>query len=245
MRFLALCAVLLSAHAFSSGPIQTKPILDCVHRIVCLGDSITEGGEHEGGYVWIIRKVLSTAIPGQPIEVINAGISGHKSTDMHARFKRDVLDKKPDLVTISVGVNDVWHGFDAQHPNGGGPNAVPLPQYIQEVQAMIDAAKAQNIKVVLLAPTPIYEDPDNQQNKLLSSYVNAMRDLSKRNGCTFVDLNKAFWEAIKPFHKVAGKGINLLTGDGVHMIGPGNRLMAHQVLRGLGVSEAELSKAGY
>lgn len=236
--------------------ISDQPLLKDVHRIVCMGDSITEGGEHEGGYVWIIRKVLGGAgtmvshgaknvDSSFGIEVINAGISGHKSTDMRARFKRDVLDKKPDLVTISVGVNDVWHGFDAQHPQGGGPNAVPLQQYIREVQAMIDGAQAQNIKVVLLAPTPIYENADNQQNKLLAAYVIAMRDLSKQNGCAFIDLNKAFWDAIKPFQRVAGKGINLLTGDGVHMIGPGNRLMAHQILKGLGVSEPALAKLGY
>jgi acyl-CoA thioesterase-1 len=101
-----------------------------VHRIVTLGDSITEAGGQPGGYVWWMARYLRAVYPSQNIEVVNAGISGHKSTDMQARFQRDVLDKKPDLVTISVGVNDVWHAFrdfehGVDHPKGDLPAGLP------------------------------------------------------------------------------------------------------------------------
>src|SRR3569623_1707316 len=74
-----------------------------VHRIVTLGDSITQGGAHPGGYVWLIEHDLNALYPQHKFEVVNAGISGHKSIDMLARFQRDVVDKKPDLITFSVG----------------------------------------------------------------------------------------------------------------------------------------------
>src|SRR4051794_31980867 len=89
--------------ASAQGTHAPPSSLKDVHRIVCLGDSITQGGEAPGGYVWLLRRYLTALYPN--IEVINAGISGHKSTDMLERFQRDVLDKKPNLVTISVGVN--------------------------------------------------------------------------------------------------------------------------------------------
>src|SRR5579871_3525949 len=86
---------------------QTRPTaLDGVRRIVCMGDSITQAGGQPGGYVWLLERYLnalygdgaaSASGTAARIEVVNAGISGHKSTDMQARFRRDVLDKSPDL----------------------------------------------------------------------------------------------------------------------------------------------------
>src|SRR5258708_28074530 len=87
--------------------------LQGVKILVTLGDSITQGGAAPGGYVWLMQKYLDALYPQQGIKIVNAGISGHKSTDMAARFQKDVLVPKPQLITISVGVNDVWHGFYA------------------------------------------------------------------------------------------------------------------------------------
>src|SRR5260221_10504223 len=82
------------------------PALQNVKTLVTLGDSITQGGAAPGGYVWLMQKYLDALYPQQGIKIVNAGISGHKSTDMAARFQKDVLDPKPQLITISVGVND-------------------------------------------------------------------------------------------------------------------------------------------
>ena len=116
--------------------------------------------------------------PARPSRVVNAGISGHKATDMQARFERDVLAARPQLVTISVGVNDVWHSFRdfkqrRDYPDGSLPNGVPLPLYIENLEAMVVAAKAAGIRVVLLTPTPIHENPASPENARLASYVSA------------------------------------------------------------------------
>jgi len=44
------------------------------------------------------------------VEVIGAGISGNKVPDLQRRLERDVLKKKPTVVFIYIGINDVWHG---------------------------------------------------------------------------------------------------------------------------------------
>src|SRR4051794_29890099 len=82
-------------------PLDLPPMLVGVKRIVMMGDSITQMGGQAHGYVTLIDHGLKEAYPSNPIEVINVGIGGQKAPDMHARFKRDVLDKHPDMVMIS------------------------------------------------------------------------------------------------------------------------------------------------
>jgi acyl-CoA thioesterase-1 len=262
MRSLLACLLLLSL-SLSANTAQTMPerppLLKGVHRIVCLGDSITQGGEGPGGYVWLLRHYLNalygphtsggaTSTQNSPdtvqtIEVVNAGISGHKSTDMLARFQRDVLDKKPDLVTISVGVNDVWHGFYDNHPEGDGPKAIPLVEYRQHVEDMITQAEKSGAKVVVLSTTVIHEEADNKENAKLKTYNAALRDLAKKHHATFVDYQKPFWALITAYQKETGGHELLLTVDGVHMNATGNRVMAHTLLTGLGISATDQATA--
>lgn len=226
---------------------DVPPAIQGVHRIVTLGDSITQGGAGPGGYVWLIDKYLNKIYPDQKIEVINAGISGHKSTDMRERFDRDVVSKKPDLVTISVGVNDVWHGYrdfgkGIDHPNGDLPAGVSVERYSALVTEMVERAQAVNIRVALVSPTLIYENLDSAENKAMSKYVHAMQDIARAKKCLFFDLNAPFRKVIGEYQKQAGTGLNLLTSDGVHMNMAGNRLMAICILRGLGVPMKDLEQ---
>ncbi|HEY3281755.1 MAG TPA: SGNH/GDSL hydrolase family protein [Armatimonadota bacterium] len=244
---IVACGCLVVASAAPAADAVPRPLRG-VQRIVTLGDSITEGGEQPGGYVWLIRKSLTYLYPEAGFEVVNAGISGHKSTDMQARFQRDVLDKHPQLVTISVGVNDVWHGFYDNHPKGDGPRGVPLAQYKEKVTQMIDAAQAAGIQVVLLSTTVIMEDPKSPENEKLKAYNAALKSLARQKHCKFIDLNTPFHKAIAEHRKATGDTKNWLTADGVHMTPRGNRMMASLILKGLGVplkaQEAAFSQPG-
>jgi acyl-CoA thioesterase-1 len=220
-------------------------VLKGKHRIVTLGDSITEFGGRPGGYVWLLKRYLDALYPAQKSKIINAGISGNKSTDMQVRFQQDVLDKKPDLITVNVGVNDVWHtfyDFQAQkaHPNGDLPTGVSLPLYREKLTAMVKAAHSVEIPVVLLSPTLIYENLDGAENLRLIQYVASMREIASQNNCLFIDLNTPFRDVIATYQKHAGQTQNLLTRDGVHLNAVGNQIMAYTILIGLGVPENEL-----
>ncbi len=235
---LSICSS-LTATASRSGTqtmASVPPLLSGVHRVVCLGDSITQMGEGQGGYVWLVRQYLKDLYPDAGIETLNAGISGHKSTDMLARFQSDVLDKKPDLVTISVGVNDVWHGFYDNHPLGDGPRGVTLENYRSNVETMVTRALAAGIKVVLLSTTVIEEDLSNLENAKAAKYSAALREIARAHRCSFVDFQKPFRDLIQVYRKSTGGRDNLLTVDGVHMNGAGNKVMAHTLLTGLGIS---------
>jgi len=230
---LALIAVAPFAHAQNTA----KPFFfRDGDRAVFLGDSITQQGEAPGGYVWLLRRTLAALYPAENIEVVNAGISGHKSDDMLARFGRDVLDRKPALVTISVGVNDVWHGFYDNHPLGNGPRGVPLAAYRGNVEEMIRRAQAAGVRVVLLSTTVIHEDLANRENARTADYNRALREIARRGGVAFADFQRPFRELITTYRRTTGARDNMLTTDGVHMNALGNRVMANTLMTGLGIA---------
>jgi inosine-uridine nucleoside N-ribohydrolase/lysophospholipase L1-like esterase len=247
-NFVLTGLILLTLSSPVAAQTPVPPLLQGVTRIVTLGDSITQGGGRPGGYVWLLDRYLDAVYPSAPVEIVNAGISGHKATDMQARFERDVLAARPQLVTISVGVNDVWHAFRdfktrTDYPDGRLPNGVPLPLYVEKVEAMIVAAKAAGIRVVLLTPTPIHEDPASPENARLAGYVKALTALGAKHQATVVDLNTAMTRAIAAHQREAGRRVNVLTTDGVHLNPAGNQLVAWTILRGLGVPDAALAAA--
>ena len=210
----------------------SEPLRD-VRTIVCLGDRITQMGEAQGGYVWLLRKYLAAV--DRRIRVINVGISGHRSNDMLERFDRDVVARKPDMVTISVGVNDVWHGFTDDHPLGDGPRGIPLKDYRRNVEMMVEKAKTAGIRVVILSTTVIHEDLNNRENAKLVGYNSALRDIARREGALFIDLQSPFRALIRRYRSTTGARDNLLTIDGVHMNPAGNKVIANTILDGLKV----------
>ena len=229
----------------ASPPPEIQNVLAGQGRIVTVGDSITEAGKYPGGYVWLLQRYLNALYPDRQIEIVNAGISGNKASDMQARFQKDAIDKKPDLVMINAGVNDVWHAFfDFQnlqfYPQGNLASGVPLAEYIDKITQMVQAAKAAGIRVALLSPTPIREILDGPENRRLQEYVAAMREIAKQNQCLFIDLNAPFREVIGTYQKHAGKTLNLLAADGVHPNPSGYRIIAFTILRGLGVPAKDI-----
>lgn len=220
--------------------LLAKPDLAKVHRIVMMGDSITQFGSGPKGYVTLVDETLDAFRPRDPFEVVNVGVSGQKAPQMLARFEKDVVDRHPDLVTISVGVNDVWHNFrdrawKARVPAGDSGAGVTLPEYLKSVETMVDMAKSAGAQVVLLSPTLVFEDLDAAENKRMEAYVRAEEALAKRKGVGFVNLYRACADAVAAYQRVAGRRQLLLTVDGVHMNDAGNALMADSLLRYLGV----------
>ena len=224
-----LAAILAATHL-----LQAEIPVKAGDKVAFLGDSITQQGQGSpGGYVQLVGSGL--AANGVQIEIIGAGISGHKSNQMLERLDRDVLSKKPQWMTLSCGVNDVWHG----------PNGVPLEDYKKNITAIVDKAQAADVKVVLLTSTMIKEDQSNPENQKLIGYNEFLRALAKEKKCLLADLNAdmqaALAAAVKAQPKPA-KG-NYLTADGVHMAAAGNQMMATGVLKGFGLNAAELAKA--
>jgi lysophospholipase L1-like esterase len=197
-------------------------------KIAFLGDSITAAGAKTGGYCQLVLKGLKQE--GIDASGVFAGISGHKSNQMLTRLEKDVISKKPDWMTLSCGVNDVWHGA----------RGVNLEDYGKNITEIVDQAQAAGIKVMILTSTMIKEDQSADLNQKLLPYNAFLRDLAKEKGCLLADLNTEMQEALKTFPEDAPKG-KQLTRDGVHMNAYGNFMMATGILRAFSVPEAKLT----
>lgn len=201
-------------------------------RIAFLGDSITQQGNGPSGYLNLVMSALESN--GIKAVKIPAGISGHKSNQMLARLERDVIRKKPQIMTLSCGVNDVWHG----------KRGIPLDQYKKNITSIVDKAQAAGIKVYILTATMITENPQNANNKKLVAYNEFLRELAKQKNCKLVDLNADMQRQITSIReKYPRQKGNLLTVDGVHMNPLGNIMMAKGILRAFGLTDSQIAKA--
>jgi lysophospholipase L1-like esterase len=198
--------------------------------VAFMGDSITAGGASSpSGYVRLVESGLEAI--GVPVKVIPAGISGHKSNQMLERLERDVLSKKPNWMTLSCGVNDVWHG----------ERGVPLDEYKKNITEILDRCQKAGVKVVVLTSTQIQLPVDNPNNTKLIAYNDFLRKIAGERNLPLADLNAAMLEEQKAL-AAAGKNRSLTT-DGVHMNVFGNLMMARGVMRALGVDASQLATA--
>jgi lysophospholipase L1-like esterase len=221
--------VLTIAGLLAAGAQAQEIAVKSGEKIAFLGDSITQqGAGSPSGYVRLVISGL--AANGVKAEPIPAGISGHKSNDMLARLDRDVISKQPNWMTLSCGVNDVWHG----------EKGVPLDQYKANITQIVDKAQAANIKVVILTATMIGEDQPNANNQKLVAYNDFLKSLAAERKLPLADLNAEMQAQIAaaPAHYK-----NYLTVDGVHMNPLGNMMMATGVLKALGLNDAQLQTA--
>ena len=119
--------------------------------ILFQGDSITDAGRnrdydpHRGsGYATIVSGKLGYEYPDE-YNFINRGISGNRSVDLYARIKQDLINHRPDYLSILIGVNDVWHELNEQ-------NGVAAPKFEMVYSMLIEEIKEAlpDIKIFIL-----------------------------------------------------------------------------------------------
>ncbi|WP_316804633.1 SGNH/GDSL hydrolase family protein [Pedobacter nototheniae] len=205
---LCICLTFLTAMTY-------KP-----KRIIFFGDSITQQGVSANGYVTLIKKALDSA----KYTVTGAGIGGNKVYDLYLRLEDDVLNKKPDLVVIYVGINDVWHKQSSH-------TGTDYDKYLKFYQALINKIQGVGSKVVLCTPSVVGEKKDgsNELDAELNKYAAGIRELAAKNNLPLCDLRKVFTE-YEAKNNPEDKEKGILTVDRVHLNDIGNKLVADQLL---------------
>jgi acyl-CoA thioesterase I len=189
-------------------------------KIIFIGDSITASNKNTdperlgNGYVRMIKEVLP-----EDVKVINKGINGHRVTDLAFRWERDVIDLEPDLLTVSIGINDVWRQLDS--PDLSQVDVSKFEEVYRELLSQLPATT----KLVLMEPTIIKENPQSQGNQMLIPYVEVVRKLAVEFDAVLVPTHDVFIDHLTKKPDVS------LTTDGVHMRKKGNELMAKAWLK--------------
>jgi lysophospholipase L1-like esterase len=221
---LALTSILGAAAAASAADDETHP-LKKGDRIIFLGDSITEAGVSPKGYVTAIKKALAEKHKDLNIEVIGAGISGNKVPDLQRRLEKDVLMKKPSIVVIYIGINDVWHGEN--DPAKG----TPKDKYEAGLTEIIGKIKSAGARVVICTPTVIGEKKAgaNKLDSRLDEYAEISGKVAKDTKSQLCDLRKTFQDYLTK-NNSEDKEKGVLTSDRVHLNEAGNKLVADTIL---------------
>lgn len=212
--------------------IPFKPVMkegekvDKKRRIVFIGDSITEAGRLEDqekigtGYVRLLHDYLQTSYPNS-FEVLNKGVSGDRVIDLAKRWENDVLRNNPDILSISIGVNDVWHQL--KHRDVKQVYPADFERVYDEI--LLQAKTQTNAQLVLMEPTIIEEDVHSIGNQKLMAYVEIVRHLADKYQAILVPTHQRFMDFLATNSEYA------LTTDGVHMNSAGNMLIATSWLK--------------
>src|SRR5205085_5916952 len=130
-------------------------------RLLFIGDSITDCSRREcpeqidNGYVRLVRDTLCATTPADAPIVLNRGISGNKIPDLQKRWQRDVLDLSPDVLSIYIGVNDVWHGLSDSR------NGCSIDAYVAGYRDVLNRTRASLpvCELILCEPAVFAERP--------------------------------------------------------------------------------------
>ena len=123
-------------------------------RIVIQGDSVTDAGRMKDernqlgrGYPMLVAAQLGLEAPGK-YEVLNRGVGGDRITGVYDRVKKDITNLEPDVLSILIGVNDVWHELAPSHCGTDTPKFTRVYRMLlEEVLAAVP-----QVKIMLFAP---------------------------------------------------------------------------------------------
>ena len=187
-------------------------------KIVFFGDSITDMGRYRdhpdgdvfsfgNGYVFLTAAELKYRFPGK-YEIINKGISGNRIVDLYARIKADVWNLKPDMLSILIGINDIWHEIAVQ-------NGVDILRWEKVYRMIIEDTRKvlPDIKIVIMEPFILSgsaTDEHAERFAEVKEYAKVAEKLAKEYGLIFVPLQKEMDEYAAKY------GAEKVLYDGVH-----------------------------
>ncbi len=200
--------------------------------ILFQGDSITDCGRGDGlgsGYALFTTAHLGFTNPGE-YNCINRGISGNRIVDVYARIKADIINLKPDYMSLLIGVNDVWHEI-------GWGNGVDEDKFERIYCMLLDEIKEAlpDIKIMILEPFclegPATEDNEDEPNKW-ATFRSEVEKRAKRAKAVAEKYNLTFIPLQEKFDTLAEKtSPTYWLGDGVHPTPMGHELIKTEWLK--------------
>lgn len=233
----SLAAAPLVPGLASAASSAAGALLEDGDTVLFQGDSITDAGrsrEHEGkandpaalgnGYALLAAGGMHCARPASRLRFHNRGISGNKVFQLADRWQEDCLDLAPDVLSILIGVNDIWH-------KRGGHYDGTVEKYEGDYDALLARTREAlpEVKLVVCEPFVLRCGAvDDSWFPEFDTYRAAARRVAEAHGAVFVPFHSMFEDAL------AIGPPKLWAGDGVHPSPAGAALMAQAWLRAVG-----------
>ncbi|HNQ37358.1 MAG TPA: SGNH/GDSL hydrolase family protein [Prolixibacteraceae bacterium] len=241
--FLGRAATMAAAAALVPGVVEAVSSAPKKKRVYAIppkgvvlfqGDSITDAGREKsrelpnngsslgGGYAFLAATALLDHFAALEPVVYNRGISGNKVYQLAARWQKDCLELKPDVLSILIGINDYWHMRNGQYDG-------TLEKYEADYRALLDQTRQAlpGVRLVVCEPfaLPGTTAVDESWVEPVGGYREVALKLSREFGAVWVPFQRFFDEAI--LHAPA----SWWSADGVHPSLAGSHLMAAAWLR--------------
>jgi lysophospholipase L1-like esterase len=157
--------------------------------ILFQGDSITDTGRVDspdglgGGYVSIVNGLLGSDHSAPCVKILNRGVSGDRTAELLARWKADCEGIKPRVLSIMIGVNDVWRIVGEWN----GQTYIDPGTYLENYRNLLDRALAAGIRqLVLCSPTMIANGTDARLRGLLAERKEIVKRLASEYKAVYV-----------------------------------------------------------
>ena len=201
-------------------------------RILFFGDSITDMSRNREadfafnsygyGYPLFVAGELHFYAP-QQYEIINRGIGGHRIVDLYARVKKDVWNLKPDVLSVLIGVNDVWHELY-------GENGVDIRRFDKMYRMLIEDTKKElpDLKIIICEPFILKESATEEKYEeflQVKEYAKVVKKIAEDYNLPFLPLQDKFDEVTEKY------GVKYYLPDGVHPSVAGAKLIANEWLQ--------------
>ena len=201
-----------------------------------IGDSITDCGRTqpvaEGlfdplgrGYVTIVSALLGAVYPDYRLRVVNVGTSGHNVKNLEERWQRDVVDLKPDWVSVMIGINDVWRQFDLPLMKEAH---VSIGEYEKTLDKLVVKTLPLVKGMVLLTPYYIESNRKDAMRSKMDEYGAVVKKIASKRKTLFVDTQAVFDSFLENFHSAA------ISWDRVHPNQTGHAVIAKAFLDAIG-----------
>ena len=196
--------------------------------ILFQGDSITDTGRDFNydpntgyGYATMTAGKIAVDYPGQ-FRFLNRGISGNRIVDVYARIKRDIINLKPDYVSILIGVNDVWHEISEQNGVAAEKFEMVYDLLIQEIKEALPETK-----IIILEPFvlngPATEHAIETFETEVAKRAAVCKALARKHDLIFIPLQ----EKLSALAEITSNTYVLI--DGVHPNTAGYELISREL----------------
>jgi len=191
------------------------------------GDSVTDAGRgynDDGnlgqGYPNTIAAWFSAMYPEKKVKFLNRGISGNRAKDLQARWQKDCLDLKPDVVSILIGINDTWRRYDSNDPTQAAEYEKSYRDLLGQIR------KHLNAKIILCEPFVLHVmEGQSQWREDLNPKIDVVRKLAIEYDALLVPLDGVFAQA------ATRRQPSFWSADGVHPSQAGHALIAQTWLK--------------
>ena len=168
-------------------------------RIVFQGDSITDAGREKrnyhdmgAGYPHYASERLSAAFPQVTFEFINQGLSGNRSGQLFDRLYPDAIAFAPDVISILIGVNDIWHRHSYK------PVMTTDEQYEVNLRTiLVTLRQMTSAKIVVLQPFLLDAEANADMRPEIDRIIPIANKLAAEYADVYIPLDELFAEALK------------------------------------------------